>query len=116
LSAALPVSVLDPVPPFGVADVLPLVAPVLLVLRGPLLTLSLLLPVLPEPDAPMPPLRLLLFIVSLGAAPSLAMLPVEAPVLEVPDVRPDDWQPAASTAARVTATKAAGRIDDVISM
>jgi hypothetical protein len=119
LSAALPVSLLDPLPAFGVAEVLPAVAPVLLVLRGPLLRLSLLvvlLPVLPVPDAPMLLLRLLLFIVSVGEAPSLAMLPVEAPVLDVLEVRPLDWQPAASTAARVTTANAAGRMDGLISM
>jgi hypothetical protein len=116
LSAALPVSLLDPLPAFGVAEVLPAVAPVLLVLRGPLLRLSLLVVLLPVPDAPMLLLRLLLFIVSLGEAPSFAMLPGEAPVLDVLEVRPLDWQPAASTAARVTTANAAGRMDGLISM
>lgn len=115
LSAALPVSALEPVPAFGVAEGVPEVAPLLLVLRDPLLKLSLLeLPLLEAPGAPMLLLRLPLR-VSLGAVPSLAKLPLEAPELEVP-VRPVDWQPAASTAASVTATSAAGRIDGLMSM
>jgi len=118
LSAARPLSVLDPVPELGVAEVVPEVAPVLLVLRGPLLRLSLLgVPELP-PDAPMLLLRVLLLrVVSLGAAPSLAMLPVEAPVLDVLEERPVvDWHPAARAAASVTATRAAGRMDCLMSM
>jgi hypothetical protein len=117
------VSVLEPVPAFGEGDVVPVVAPVLLVLREPLLRLSLLeLGVLepPAPDVPEAPMLLLrlflLLMVSLGDAPSLAKLPVEAPVLELLEVRPVDWQPAASTAASVTATHAAGRIDGLMSM
>jgi hypothetical protein len=114
LSAALPVSALEPVPAFGVADGEPMVAPVLLVLRGPLLRLLLVESLLPAPGAPMLLLRLS---VSPGDAPSFARSPLEAPELEVVlDVRPVDWQPAASTAASVTATSAAGRIDGLMSM
>jgi len=114
LSAALPVSALEPVPALGDGDGVPMVAPLLLVLRGPLLRLSLF--ELPEAaGAPMLLLRCL-FRVSPGAAPSFAMLLFEAPVLEVLDMPPVDWQPAASAAASVTAISAAGRIDDLMSM
>jgi hypothetical protein len=96
LSAALPVSLLDPVPAFGVAEVPPVVAPVLLVLREPLLRLSLFGLLVPVPDAPM------------------LLLPVpDAPPV---DVLLGDWQPAASMAASVTAINAAGRIDGLMSM
>jgi hypothetical protein len=43
------------------------------------------------------------------------MLLFEAPLLEVPDIPPVDWQPA-SAAASVTAINAAGRIDGLMSM
>ena len=116
MSAALPLSVLVPVPALGAAPIGgAVVAPVLLVLREPLLRL-LLFVLLPEaPGAPIVLLRvpLLLFSVSLGDAPSLARLPDVAPVLDVLDVRDVDWQPAASTAASVTATRVAGRMDDL---
>ena len=116
MSAALPVSALEPVPALGAAEGAPEVAPLLLVLRGPLLKLSLFeLPLLEAPGAPMLLLRLPLR-VSLGAAPSLARLLFVARVLEVLVVREVDWHPAASAAASVTAISAAGRIDGLMSM
>jgi hypothetical protein len=106
-----PLSLLVPVPALGVLTVGAVVAPVLLVLRSPLLKLLLLGAL--APDAPMVLLRVVsLFKVSVGDAPSLARLPDVAPVLEVL-VRGVDWHPAASAAASATATMAAGRIDDV---
>jgi hypothetical protein len=109
LSLARPLSVLVPVPALGMVPIEgAVVAPVLLVLFGPLL--GLLLIWLGVPDAPMLLREFLLFRVSLGAAPSFARLPGVA-VLEVLVVREVDWHPAASAAASVMATRATGRMD-----
>jgi hypothetical protein len=109
LSPALPLSVLVPVPALGIVPIEgAVVAPVLLVLFAPLLGLSLIW--LGVPEAPMLLRVLLLFRVSLGAAPSFARLPGVA-VLDVLVVRGVDWHPAASAAANVIATRATGRMD-----
>jgi hypothetical protein len=109
LSLALPLSVLVPVPALGIVPIEgAVVAPVLLVLFGPLL--GLLLIWLGVPDAPMLLRLLLSFSVSPGAAPSFARLPGVA-VLELLVVRGVDWHPAANAAASVIATRATGWLD-----